>query len=104
MSYVSDELYKYIRGRMTEFLKINTVELLPHLPCLTQMDQEKIRAEARYEGNEAAVPLFLDFVRRRRNWERELINALRNKEYNDLAAILEHKLECLAPKREDGYF
>ncbi|XP_072432828.1 uncharacterized protein [Chiloscyllium punctatum] len=102
MSYVSDELYKYIRGRMTEFLKINTVELLPHLPCLTQMDQEKIRAEARYEGNEAAVPLFLDFVRRRRNWERELINALRNKEYNDLAAILEHKLECLAPKRNVG--
>ncbi|XP_043556600.1 mitochondrial antiviral-signaling protein isoform X2 [Chiloscyllium plagiosum] len=98
MSYVSDELYKYIRGRMTEFLKINTVELLPHLPCLTQMDQEKIRAEAKYEGNEAAVPLFLDFVRRRRNWERELINALRNKEYNDLADILEHKLECLAPK------
>ncbi|XP_060684369.1 mitochondrial antiviral-signaling protein [Hemiscyllium ocellatum] len=102
MSYVSDELYKYIRRRMTEFLKVNTVELLPHLPCLTQMDQEKIRAEAKYEGNEAAVPLFLDFVRRRRNWERELINALRYKEYNDLADILEHKLECLAPKRNVG--
>ncbi|XP_048394352.2 microtubule-associated protein RP/EB family member 1 isoform X2 [Stegostoma tigrinum] len=99
MSYVSDELYKYLRGRMTDFLKINAVELLPHLPCLTQMDQEKIRAEAKYEGNEAAIPILLDSVRRRQNWERQLINALRNKEYNDLAGILEQKLESLAPRR-----
>ncbi|XP_048448387.1 serine-rich adhesin for platelets-like isoform X2 [Rhincodon typus] len=99
MSYVSDELYKYLRGRMTDYLKINAVELLPHLPCLTQMDQEKIRAEAKYEGNEAAVPILLDSVRRRQNWERQLINALRNKEYNDLADFLEQKLESLAPRR-----
>ncbi|XP_078080053.1 uncharacterized protein LOC144500648 [Mustelus asterias] len=99
MSYVSDELFKYIRQRMPDFFIINTVELLPHLPCLTQMDQEKINATAKHEGNEAAVPILLDFVRRRNNWERQLINALRTKEYYDLADDLEYKLESLGPRR-----
>ncbi|XP_067838138.1 mitochondrial antiviral-signaling protein [Heptranchias perlo] len=99
MSFVSDELYKYIRRRMSDFLIINTLELLPHLHCLTQMDQEKIKAEAKHEGNESAVPTLLDSVRRRQNWERQLINALRRNEYNHLADDLERKLESLAPRR-----
>ncbi|XP_062903157.1 mitochondrial antiviral-signaling protein [Mobula hypostoma] len=102
MSYVSDELYKYVRESMPSFLLVNVNELLPHLSCLTQMDQEKIRAQVKMEGNESAVPIFLDFVRRRRDWGRQLINALRMHDYHDLADGLETKLESLAPRRRSA--
>ncbi|XP_069779667.1 mitochondrial antiviral-signaling protein isoform X2 [Narcine bancroftii] len=98
MTFEAEELYKYIRERMARFLVVNVIELLPHLPCLTQMDQERIRAQVKMEGNEAVVPLLLDSVRRRRNWERQLINALKNTEFEDLANDLETKLVSLAPR------
>ncbi|XP_051866416.1 mitochondrial antiviral-signaling protein isoform X2 [Pristis pectinata] len=100
MPFVGDELYKYIKERMPSFLLVNVTELLPHLSCLTQMDQERVRAQVRMEGNESAVPMLLDSVRRRRNWERQLINALRRNEYHDLADGLENKLGSLAPRRQ----
>uniref|UniRef100_UPI00398EE107 uncharacterized protein n=1 Tax=Pristiophorus japonicus TaxID=55135 RepID=UPI00398EE107 len=99
MPYAGDELYKYIRSRMPDFFIINVVELLPHLHCLSQMDQEKIKAEAKYNGNEFAVPTLLDSVRRRGNWERLLIDALWSNAYNHLADDLERKLESLTPRR-----
>ncbi|XP_032891219.1 mitochondrial antiviral-signaling protein [Amblyraja radiata] len=99
MPFVGDELYKYVRVEMQSFLRINVTELIPHLHCLTQMDEERVRAVDRMEGNEAAVPILLDLVRRRRNWERQLINALRRNEYEDLAVGLENKFHSLAPRR-----
>ncbi|XP_059821657.1 mitochondrial antiviral-signaling protein [Hypanus sabinus] len=102
MSYASAELYKYVKERMPSFLPVNVTELLPYLSCLTQMDQERIRAQVRLEGNESAVPIFLDSVRRRRNWERQLINALRMCDYHELADGLETKLESLAPRRRSA--
>ncbi|XP_038649179.1 flocculation protein FLO11-like isoform X2 [Scyliorhinus canicula] len=99
MSYASEELYKFICSKMPDYFIIKTVELLPHLSCLTQMDQEKIRAIDRNDGNEAAIPILFDSIRRRNNWETQIINALRKKEYYYLADDLEHKLESLAPRR-----
>ncbi|XP_078265174.1 mitochondrial antiviral-signaling protein [Rhinoraja longicauda] len=102
MTFVGDALYSYIRVEMQSFLRINVTELLPHLSCLTQMDQERVRALVKTEGNEAAVPILLDSVRRRRNWERQLIDALCINGNEDLAVGLENKLESLAPRRQSA--
>ncbi|XP_042194084.1 mitochondrial antiviral-signaling protein isoform X1 [Callorhinchus milii] len=95
MTYVSDKLYKYIRNRQPDFLKINAVELLPHLPCLTQMDLETTNACARNDGNERAVPHLLDCCKRRKGWEMQLIQALEKKEYTDLASDLKQEFQSL---------
>ncbi|GCB62899.1 hypothetical protein scyTo_0009598, partial [Scyliorhinus torazame] len=64
----------------------------------TQTEKEKIRATERNDGNEAAIPILFDSMRRRNNWETQIINALRKKEYHHLADDLEHKFESLAPR------
>lgn len=102
MTFAGEKLYKYVKVEMESFLRINVTELIPHLHCLTQMDQERVRAIDRMEGNEAAVPILLDLVRRRRNWERQLINALRRNEYEDLAVGLENEFHSLAPRRQSA--
>ncbi|XP_030046874.1 mitochondrial antiviral-signaling protein [Microcaecilia unicolor] len=95
MGVVEEELEKYIRANMHKFRRIHVEELLPYLACLSQTDQEELRAHLNNKGNLLTVWHLLTNIQRRNGWPTNLINTLRTFEYTDLADELQHKYDSL---------
>ncbi|XP_074847771.1 mitochondrial antiviral-signaling protein isoform X3 [Carettochelys insculpta] len=85
MGFAEDKIYEYIRCNMSDFRSIRVINLLQHLPCLTDGDREKIQAEADRNGNEMGMWQIFYHLKSRSSWVKEFIEALRKEKYHDLA-------------------
>ncbi|XP_035673076.1 antiviral innate immune response receptor RIG-I-like [Branchiostoma floridae] len=62
------------------------MEMLPHLPCLSEQDKEKIEAENRSYGNIRALITLIDRVTRcGPDWYTQFLEGLRKSKHQDLA-------------------
>ncbi|CAH1258806.1 DDX58 [Branchiostoma lanceolatum] len=65
------------------------MEMLPHLPCLSEQDKEQIEAENRNHGNTRALITLIDRVTRcGPGWYTQFLEGLRRNKYDELAAEL----------------
>nr|XP_023651774.1 uncharacterized protein LOC111835566 [Paramormyrops kingsleyae] len=106
MPFASDELYRrYIRHNLPRYVdKLKPMEIMVHLPCLTQSDVDEIMAKSESRGSYDGVVLLLDCLKRSENWPDDLIKALRSCEQWELASELEKAYESLRvrPTRSSG--
>lgn len=76
--------------------RLNPEELLPNLVCkgtITHGDAEEVRAEERNHGKTRACWVLLFCLPNRvENWFRDFFEALLDKEYDDIAEILDPDL------------
>ncbi|XP_069488325.1 uncharacterized protein [Ambystoma mexicanum] len=90
MGFAEDKMADYIRQHLSDFHEIQVLNLLDHLAgCLTKPQMESIRANHHNYGNQRTVFLFMDSLRRRRDWVNELIKALMACQHTDLARRLQ---------------
>ncbi|XP_035673073.1 antiviral innate immune response receptor RIG-I-like [Branchiostoma floridae] len=62
------------------------MEMLPHLPCLSDQDKDQIEAETRSHGNTRALITLIDRVTRfPPGWYRQFLQGLRRTKHDDLA-------------------
>ncbi|XP_029449446.1 mitochondrial antiviral-signaling protein isoform X2 [Rhinatrema bivittatum] len=95
MKFAEEQLARYVNRNM-DFQHIKVLELLPYLNCLTETDQEELRAIINNKGNQNAVWPLLNALQRRSNWPTYFIAALRRFEYTELADELQHQFDSLA--------
>ncbi|XP_050799307.1 mitochondrial antiviral-signaling protein isoform X1 [Gopherus flavomarginatus] len=85
MGFAEDKVYEYIRENMSDFHHTRVLQLIRHLPCLSDADREEIEAYDDRKGNEFAVWKLFDYLKCRSGWVKELIEALRKNRHHDLA-------------------
>ncbi|KAH1170129.1 mitochondrial antiviral-signaling protein isoform X1 [Mauremys mutica] len=85
MGFAEDKVYEYIRENMSDFHRTRVLQLIRHLPCLSDADREEIEAYDDRKGNECAVWKLFDYLKCRSGWVKELIEALRKNRHHDLA-------------------
>ncbi|XP_032622066.1 mitochondrial antiviral-signaling protein isoform X2 [Chelonoidis abingdonii] len=85
MGFAEDKVYEYIRENMSDFHHTRVLQLIRHLPCLSDADREEIEAYDDRKGNEHAVWKLFDYLKCRSGWVKELIEALRKNRHHDLA-------------------
>ncbi|XP_028939027.1 mitochondrial antiviral-signaling protein [Ornithorhynchus anatinus] len=100
MSLAEEKMKKYIRENLTRFHRIRVKAFLSHLPCLTTVDQEEIRAHLEHEGNQNTVFKLFDHLRCRRNWVTCLIQALEECEYPELAEEVQRVYTSFLPQSQ----
>ncbi|XP_027701920.1 mitochondrial antiviral-signaling protein isoform X2 [Vombatus ursinus] len=88
MPLAEDRTEQYIRFHLSDFFRIDVLEILSHLPCLTAADQDKLRAYIDRHGNRDSVWKLFDHLRKRTDWVNCLIKALRECELTDLANVV----------------
>ncbi|XP_074141593.1 mitochondrial antiviral-signaling protein isoform X2 [Sminthopsis crassicaudata] len=89
MTLAEDRTEQYIRLHLSHFFRIDVLEILSHLPCLTAADQDKLRAYIERYGNRDSVWKLFDHLRKRTGWVTCLITALRECEHSELAEQIE---------------
>ncbi|TFJ98565.1 NACHT, LRR and PYD domains-containing protein 1-like [Platysternon megacephalum] len=85
MGFAEDKVYEYIRENMSDFHHIRVLQLIRHLPCLSDADREELEAYDDRKGNDYAVWKLFDYLKCRSGWVKELIEALRKNRRHDLA-------------------
>ncbi|XP_020856674.1 mitochondrial antiviral-signaling protein isoform X2 [Phascolarctos cinereus] len=88
MPLAEDRTEQYIRFHLSDFFRIDVLEILSHLPCLTVADQDKLRAYIDRHGNRDSVWKLFDHLRKRTDWVNCLIRALTECELTDLAEVV----------------
>nr|XP_045012888.1 mitochondrial antiviral-signaling protein isoform X1 [Jaculus jaculus] len=85
MTFAEEKTYKYIYRNHSRFCRVNVMEILPLLPCLTQSDQDRLRASYAQQGNQDTLWELFNRLQRRTGWVVLFIRALRTCEFLDLA-------------------
>ncbi|XP_074052139.1 mitochondrial antiviral-signaling protein [Macrotis lagotis] len=88
MPLAEERTEQYIRFHLSDFFRIDVLEILSHLPCLTPADQDSIRAYIDRRGNRDSVWKLFDHLPKRSGWVTCLITALRECELTDLADVI----------------
>ncbi|XP_072493134.1 mitochondrial antiviral-signaling protein isoform X2 [Notamacropus eugenii] len=88
MPLAEDRTEQYIRFHLSDFFRIDVLEILSHLPCLTVADQDQLRAYIDRHGNRDSVWKLFDHLRKRNGWVTCLITALKECELTDLADVI----------------
>ncbi|XP_036604982.1 mitochondrial antiviral-signaling protein isoform X2 [Trichosurus vulpecula] len=88
MPLAEDRTEQYIRFHLSDFFRIDVLEILSHLPCLTAADQDKLRAYVDRYGNRDSVWKLFDHLRKRTGWVTCLITALKECEQMELAEVV----------------
>ncbi|XP_068922126.1 mitochondrial antiviral-signaling protein isoform X2 [Petaurus breviceps papuanus] len=88
MPLAEDRTEQYIRFHLSDFFRIDVLEILSHLPCLTAADQDSLRAYIDRRGNRDSVWKLFDHLWRRNGWVTCLITALKECELTDLADVI----------------
>ncbi|KAM5245844.1 mitochondrial antiviral-signaling protein [Ctenodactylus gundi] len=85
MTFAEDETHKFISRHHTDFCRVDVLEILPYLPCLTPSDQDRLRASYTRLGNRDTIWDLFNLLKRRTGWVHNLIQALRACELTELA-------------------
>ncbi|CAO2578696.1 Mitochondrial antiviral-signaling protein [Lemmus lemmus] len=85
MTFAEEKTYKYIRDNHSNFCRVDVLEILPYLPCLTASDQDQLRASYKQLGNRDTLWDLFHKLQRRVGWVEIFIRALRECELPELA-------------------
>uniref|UniRef100_A0A250Y295 Mitochondrial antiviral-signaling protein n=1 Tax=Castor canadensis TaxID=51338 RepID=A0A250Y295_CASCN len=85
MTFAEDKTYKYICRHHSDFCRVDVLEILPYLPCLTASDQDRLRASYTRLGNRDTLWELFNNLQRRPGWVDFFIGALRSCELPGLA-------------------
>lgn len=85
MTFAEDKTYKYICQNHSSFCRVQVLEILPFLPCLTPSDQDRLRACYAQLGNQDTLWELFNRLQRRTGWVVEFIKALSTCELFELA-------------------
>ncbi|XP_008587223.1 PREDICTED: mitochondrial antiviral-signaling protein [Galeopterus variegatus] len=85
MTFAEDRTYKYICHNHSNFHRVDVLEILPYLSCLTASDQDRLRASYTRLGNRDTLWDLFNSLQRRTGWVDSFIAALRACELAGLA-------------------
>ncbi|XP_062991831.1 mitochondrial antiviral-signaling protein [Elgaria multicarinata webbii] len=88
MGFAEEKLIKYINKNLRKFECIRVEQLLLHLPCLTEMDKQEIKAHVAKSGNNISVWELFQRLQIRENWVWQLLDALEEDNMGHLAREL----------------
>ncbi|XP_041443162.1 mitochondrial antiviral-signaling protein isoform X2 [Xenopus laevis] len=104
MGFAEDKFEEYLRSNIRLLYNITLEEILPHIQCLTIATQEQLRQKYELRGNQNAIWEFVNALRKRDGWVRELLNALRECRQHELANQLEEEYNKHLRKRPSQAF
>ncbi|XP_003788260.1 mitochondrial antiviral-signaling protein isoform X1 [Otolemur garnettii] len=85
MTFAEEKTYKYICHHHSSFCRVDVLEILSYLPCLTASDQDRLRALYSQRGNQDTLWELFNRLQRRTHWVDFFIEALRRCELSGLA-------------------
>ncbi|XP_028294761.1 mitochondrial antiviral-signaling protein isoform X2 [Gouania willdenowi] len=97
MSFIGDKLYNgYLRNNMSTIVnRVNPLQIINYLPCLTSHDRESIIVKTETRGKYDGMSCLLDCLKRREHWPEQLINAMEECEQTTIAAELRAEYNAL---------
>ncbi|XP_012494732.1 PREDICTED: mitochondrial antiviral-signaling protein [Propithecus coquereli] len=98
MTFAEEKTYKYICHHYSSFCRVDVLEILPHLPCLTASDQDRLRALYGQRGNQDTLWELFNRLQRRTHWVDFLIEALRACELAGLADEVARVYQSYLPR------
>ncbi|XP_008064759.1 mitochondrial antiviral-signaling protein [Carlito syrichta] len=93
-----DKTYKYICRHHSNFCRVDVLEILPFLPCLTARDQDRLRATYTLSGNRDTLWHLFNSLQRRIGWVESFIGALRTCELPGLADEVARVYQSFLPR------
>lgn len=96
--FAEDKTYKFIYHQHSRFCRVDVLEILPHLPCLTASDQDRLRAAYNRLGNRDTLWDLFNTLQRRTGWVNYFVEALRVCELDDLADLVEREYRSHLPR------
>ncbi|XP_033757677.1 uncharacterized protein LOC117340036 [Pecten maximus] len=101
MTFLDDKRIRQLNQHLPEFTrKVDPIELLPYLQCLTQSSREEIENRQRQNSKSQAAMKLYDHLIRMDNWWPQLLVALRHTNLYQLADKLEEIDEDGRPRVE----
>ncbi|XP_060075783.1 uncharacterized protein LOC132555450 [Ylistrum balloti] len=102
MAFLDNTRIRMFEKNLPEFTKkVDPIELLPYLNCLTQSSKEEIENRQRqYNKSQAAMKMY-DHLIRMDNWWPQLLDALRQTNQHYLADTLQEMDEVIRPPVTD---
>ncbi|XP_045384981.1 mitochondrial antiviral-signaling protein isoform X1 [Lemur catta] len=98
MTFAEEKTYEYICHHYSSFCRIDILEILPHLPCLTASDQDRLRALHGQRGNQDTLWELFNRLQRRTHWVDFFIEALRACELAGLADEVARVYQSYLPR------
>ncbi|XP_067153360.1 mitochondrial antiviral-signaling protein [Apteryx mantelli] len=89
MGFAEDKVYDHILRNLSNFRNIHVTSLAHSLTCLTEADRDELQAREEMRGSHAAVFKFYQYLKCRRGWVTDLINALHQNNAGHLAEELQ---------------
>ncbi|XP_064367701.1 mitochondrial antiviral-signaling protein [Dromaius novaehollandiae] len=107
MGFAEDKVYDYILRNLSHFGNIQVTSLAHSLTCLTEADRDELQAREEMRGRHAAVFKFYQYLKCRRGWVLDLINALHQNNAGHLAEELQqlydlYRVPSSAPASSSG--
>ncbi|XP_062431052.1 mitochondrial antiviral-signaling protein isoform X2 [Rhea pennata] len=89
MGFAEDKVYDHILRNLSNFGNIHVTSLAHSLTCLTEADRDELQAREEMRGRHTAVFKLYQFLKCRRGWVPDLINALHQNNAGHLAEELQ---------------
>ncbi|KAM4842020.1 mitochondrial antiviral-signaling protein [Thomomys bottae] len=98
MTFAEEKTYKYICRNHSSFCRVDVLEILPYLPCLTASDQDRLRASYSRLGNRDTLWELFNTLQRRTGWVDIFIRALKACELSVLAEQVASVYQSYLPR------
>ncbi|XP_012866535.1 PREDICTED: mitochondrial antiviral-signaling protein [Dipodomys ordii] len=98
MTFAEEKTYKYICRNHSSFCRVDVLEILPYLPCLTASDQDRLRASYVRLGNRDTLWELFNSLQRRTGWVDFFIGALNACELSVLAGQVASVYQSYLPR------
>ncbi|NXE45023.1 MAVS protein, partial [Casuarius casuarius] len=102
MGFAEDKVYDYILRNLSHFGNIQVTSLAHSLTCLTEADRDELQAREEMRGRHAAVFKFYQYLKCRRGWVPDLINALHRNNAGHLAEELQQLYDLYRVREYPG--
>ncbi|XP_048204824.1 mitochondrial antiviral-signaling protein isoform X2 [Perognathus longimembris pacificus] len=98
MTFAEEKTYKFICRNHSSFCRVDVLEILPYLPCLTASDQDRLRASYARMGNRDTLWELFNSLQRRTGWVDIFIRALNICELSGLAEQVASVYQSYLPR------